>query len=207
MTADLYREFKWSASANTLAQTVFPGIFPDLTRYQAEADQESVNQGHQPWKLSATMVAGSLASSLLTWSASSSTTLLSGGGAHDVSAIVRARSAEIVSGTINVTLSRLEGNTNGGIWEVTSVTADAMSFTSPASHVVLSNPSSVKGTGNAFEGLIGQSHGTGSPLQYHWENKRNWSGRQWPYIILDQPALPIYFPRRNPGGDTSLVCS
>ena len=88
MTADLFREFKWSASANTLVQTVFPGIFPDLTRYQAEADQESVDQGHQPWKLSATMVAGSLASSLLTWSASSPTTLLSGGGVHDVSAVV-----------------------------------------------------------------------------------------------------------------------
>ncbi|MGZ3644897.1 MAG: hypothetical protein ACXWPS_11015 [Ktedonobacteraceae bacterium] len=156
MTADLFREFKWSASVNTLVQTVFPGIFPDLTRYQAETDQASVNQGHQPWKLSATMVAGSLASSLLTWSASSTTTLLSGGGAHDVSAVVRVRSAEIVSGTINVTLSRLEGNTNGGIWEVISVTANGMSLTSPVWHVVLSNPSSVKGTGNAFEGLIGQ---------------------------------------------------
>ncbi|MGZ3618216.1 MAG: hypothetical protein ACXWOL_16195, partial [Ktedonobacteraceae bacterium] len=156
MTADLFREFKWSASVNTLVQTVFPGIFPDLTRYQAETDQASVNQGHQPWKLSATMVAGSLASSLLAWSTSSTTTLLSGGGAHDVSAVVRVRSAEIVSGTINVTLSRLEGNTNGGIWEVISVTANGMSLTSPVWHVVLSNPSSVKGTGNAFEGLIGQ---------------------------------------------------
>jgi hypothetical protein len=28
MTADLSREFKWSDSANTLTQTVFPGIFP-----------------------------------------------------------------------------------------------------------------------------------------------------------------------------------
>ena len=54
-----------------LAQTVFPGIFPDLTRYQAEADQASVNQGHQPWKLSATMVAGALAASLLNWSPNS----------------------------------------------------------------------------------------------------------------------------------------
>jgi hypothetical protein len=156
MTADLYREFKWSASSNTLVQTVFPGFFPDLTRYQAEGDQASVNQGHQPWKLSATMVAGSLASSLLTWSTSSTTTLLSVGGAHDVSAVVRVRSAEIVSGAINVTLSRLEGNTHGGIWEVISVTADGMSLTSPASHVVLSNPGTVEGTGNAFEGLIGQ---------------------------------------------------
>ncbi len=156
MTADLYREFKWSVSAITLVQTVFPGIFPDLTRYQAEADQASVNQGHQPWKLSASMVAGALAASLLKWSPNSTTTLLSGGGAHDVSAVVRVRSTETVSGVINVTLSRLEGNTNGGIWEVVSVTADGMSLTSPASHAVLSSPSSVKGTGSAFEGLIGQ---------------------------------------------------
>ena len=33
MRADLFREFKWSASAGTLVQTVFPGIFPDLARY------------------------------------------------------------------------------------------------------------------------------------------------------------------------------
>ena len=33
MTADLFREFKWSASAGKMVQTVFPGIFPDLTRY------------------------------------------------------------------------------------------------------------------------------------------------------------------------------
>src|SRR6266566_2624815 len=118
--------------------------------------QADVNQGHQPWKLSATMVSGALAAGLLNWSPSSTTTLLSGGGAHDVSAVVRVRSTEIVSGVIDVTLSRLEGNTNGGIWEVVSVTANGMSLTSPTAHAVLSNPSNVKGTGSAFEGVIGQ---------------------------------------------------
>ena len=156
MTADLFREFKWSGGANTLVQTVFPGIFPDLTRYQAEADQAQVNQGHQPWKLSATMVAGALAVSLLNWSPSSSTTLLSGGGAHDVSAVVRVRNNLVVSGTIAVTLSRLEGNTNSGIWEAISVTADGMSITSPGPLAQLSSPVGVKGTGSAFEGQIGQ---------------------------------------------------
>lgn len=116
MTA-LFREFKWSASAGTLVQTAFPGIFPDLTRFQAEADQAQVNQGHQPWKLSATQVANTLAVSLLNWSASSPTTLISGGGAHDVSAVVRVRSSAVGSGAILVTLSRPEGNVNGGIWE------------------------------------------------------------------------------------------
>jgi len=156
MTADLYREFKWSASAGTLAQVAFPGIFPDLTRYQAEADQTQINQGHQPWKLSATQVANALAVSLLNWSTSSSTTLLSGGGQHDVSAVVRVRSSEIVSGTIEVTLSRLEGNTHGGIWEAIAVKADGFSITSPSSLTVLTSPFSVKGTGNAFEGVIGK---------------------------------------------------
>lgn len=155
MTADLYREFKWSASAGKLVQTVFPGIFPDLTRYQAEADQVGVNQGHQPWKLDATQVARTLAVSLLNWSASSPTTLLNGGGAHDVSALVRVRNNLPVSGIILVTLSRLEGNANGGIWEAIAVKVDGMSITSPDPLTILSNPASVKGTGNAFEGVIG----------------------------------------------------
>ena len=156
MTADLFREFKWAASAGTLAQTVFPGIFPDLTRYQAEADQAQVNSGHQPWKLSATMVANALAVSLLSWSPSSSTTLLSGGGTHDTGAVVNVRNSTVVSGSIRVTLSRLEGNTHGGIWVAIAVKVDGMSISSPDPLTILSSPVSVKGTGSAFEGQIGQ---------------------------------------------------
>jgi hypothetical protein len=59
------------------------------------------------------------------------------------------------SGAILVTLSRLEGNSNGGIWEAIAVKVDGMSITSPDPMTILSNPVSVKGTGNAFEGVIG----------------------------------------------------
>jgi hypothetical protein len=156
MTADLFREFKWSAGAGKMVQTVFPGIFPDLTRYQAEADQASVNQGHQPWKLSATQVATTLAASLLNWSPSSTATLLSGGGPHGVSAVVRVQNTLTPSGAITVTLSRLEGNTNGGIWEAVSVASDGLSLTSPAPQSQIINPVKVTGTGPAFEGQIGQ---------------------------------------------------
>ena len=157
MTADLFREFKWSASAGKMVQTVFPGIFPDLTRYQAEADQASINQGHQPWKLSATQVATTLAISQLNWSPSSITpTLLSGGGVHDVSAVVRVQNTLTPSGAITVTLYRLEGNTNGGIWEAVSVDSDGLSLTSPAPQSQIINSVKVTGTGPAFEGQIGQ---------------------------------------------------
>ncbi len=50
LTQDLFREFDWNGSTKTLVQTAFPGIFPDLTRYQAEADQTRVNTGSDPWK-------------------------------------------------------------------------------------------------------------------------------------------------------------
>lgn len=152
LAQDLFREFKWSDGAGTLVQIAFPGIFPDLTRFQAEADQAQVNQGHQPWKLSPTLVANALAVSLLKWSPASPTTLLSGGGPRDSSAVVSVQNSAAVSGKIKVTLNRLEGNTNGGIWEAVDVAAAGMSITTPGQLAPLSSPVNVKGTGNAFEG-------------------------------------------------------
>jgi hypothetical protein len=158
LTVDLFREFKWSDSAGTLVPVAFPGIFPDLTRYQAEADQAQVNQGHQPWKLSATMTAQALAASqnLLRWNPNAPATIVSGGGLHDINAVVTVRSTNTVSGMIRVTMSRLEQNSNGGIWEVTFVTSGVMSITVPQDRDRLSSPAIVKGTGNAFEGKIGR---------------------------------------------------
>jgi hypothetical protein len=69
LTTDLFREFKWSDSAGTFVQTAFPGIFPDLTRYQAEADQAQVNAAHDTWKNDPAMVAKALTTHSLDGSA------------------------------------------------------------------------------------------------------------------------------------------
>jgi hypothetical protein len=158
LTQDLYREFKWSDAAGTLVPVAFPGIFPDLTRYQAEANQAQVNQGHQPWKLSATLTAQALAASqnLLKWDPNSPATIVSGGGTHDINAVVSVKSTKPGSGTIKVTMSRLEQNSNGGIWEATSVTTNGMSIIVPQDRDRLNSPATVKGTGSAFEGVIGR---------------------------------------------------
>jgi hypothetical protein len=63
-TADLYREFEWNAGEGTLAQVAFPGIFPDLTRYQAEMDQKQVKLGNDPWKMMPVQVAQRIACTL-----------------------------------------------------------------------------------------------------------------------------------------------
>ncbi|GAC1347140.1 MAG: hypothetical protein NVSMB27_11920 [Ktedonobacteraceae bacterium] len=158
LTLDLFREFKWSDGAGTLVPVAFPGIFPDLTRYQAETAQAQVNQGHQPWRLSATQTAQALAASqsLLKWNPNAPATIVSGGGSHDLNAVVNVKSTSPGGGTMRVTMSRLEQNTNGGIWEATSVTTAGMSITAPLDRDRLSSPAAVTGTGNAFEGKIGR---------------------------------------------------
>lgn len=157
LTQDLFREFKWSDGAGTLIPVSFPGMYPDLTRYQAENDQAQVNQGKDPWKLNAVQVANHMAADahLLNWPGNAPTTVVSGGGSSDSSAVVTVKNPAPVGNTIKVSLERLEGNTNGGIWEVVSVTAVGMSITTPQSRDILTSPVKVTGTGNAFEGVIG----------------------------------------------------
>jgi hypothetical protein len=155
LVMDLFREFKWSEGATSFEPTAFPGIFPDLTRYQAEADQRQVSQGHQPWKLSATMTANALAVNMLKWPTNSPTTVVSGAGQHDLNAVVTVKNPHPGFGSIQVTLTRLEGNTNGGIWIVTAAASSGMAITAPASRTALTSPVTVTGTGNAFEGVIG----------------------------------------------------
>jgi hypothetical protein len=154
-TLDLFREFKWSDGAGTLVQVSFPGIYPDLTRYAAESDQGRVNQGQDSWKLSATQVALNLAVHLLGWSTSSTPTVVSGGGNSDADAAVNVRSANAGAGTITVTMSRLESNTNGGIWIATDVSSKGLSITSPAARDSISSPVTITGTGTAFAGVVG----------------------------------------------------
>jgi hypothetical protein len=153
---DLFREFKWSDGAGTLVPVSFPGIFPDLTRYQAENDQQQVNQGQDGWKLDAAKVASQLTITLLQWPATVTATLVSGGGQHDVDAVVNVKTPTTPAGMVQVTLSRLEGNTNGGIWIATSVTSPALAITTPSARNILTSPVTVTGRGSAFEGVIGK---------------------------------------------------
>ena len=156
-TQDLFREFKWSDGAGTLVPVSFPGMYPDLTRYQAENDQAQVNQGQDAWKLDAAMVANHMAAdpNLLGWPTNATTTIASGGGSSDTDATVTMKNPAAGGGTITVSLQRLEGNTNGGIWEVVAVTSNGMSITTPQSRDLLTSPVKITGTANAANGGTG----------------------------------------------------
>lgn len=151
---DLFREF----NTGSFAPVSFPAFFPDLTRYQAEQDQARVNQGQDGWKLDPAGVATHFVTDprMLKWSSNLTTTVVSGGGKGDGSAVVGVKNNDAGGGTIQLTMQRLEGNTNGGIWEIVAVNAQGLSIDTPKSRDILSSPVTVSGTGNAFEGKIGK---------------------------------------------------
>lgn len=156
LVQDLFREFKWSASAGAFVQVAFPGLSPDLTRWQAEADQAKVGAGQENWKLDATRTAVQFASTLLKWPSEAPAMLFSGGGARDSQAEVRVASPNPGGATITVTLSRFDEAAPAGLWEVTQVQGAAwMSLASPPSGATLTSPVTVTGTSSAFEGDAG----------------------------------------------------
>jgi hypothetical protein len=158
-TNDLFREFKWSDGAGTFVQTAFPGFFPDMTRWQAEAAQVQVNAGQNTWRNDAVTVAKSLASQFMNWKGTLTTKVLSGGGPNDVNASVQVRGTPIQSAqpTIIVTLSRLEGNTHN-IWEAIGVKdGTQLTMTNIPAGSLISSPVTLTGTGSAFEAAIGQA--------------------------------------------------
>ena len=160
LTTDLFREFKWSDGAGIFVPTAFPGIFPDLTRYQAEMDQNNVTTGADSWKNDARQVASKMAAQFLKWSPNATTSILSGGGPQDVGAVVQVISANPGGSSINVTLSRLEGNTSN-MWVVIGATSGhgALTITTPVKGDRLTSPTTITGTGtgSAFEAVIGQA--------------------------------------------------
>jgi len=146
-TRDLFREFNTAS----FAPVSFPGIFPDMTRYQAELDQAQVNAGQDSWKLSAMQVAAHFAidPALLNWN-NVNASVASGGGSGDAEAIVNISSPTPGTQAIALTMQRLEGNINGGVWEVIGVassTASGLSITAPQSRDILTSPVTVTGTG------------------------------------------------------------
>ncbi len=153
---DLFREFKWSDRARTLVQITFSGIFPDLTRYQAELEQLLVNQGqgYQQWRLDVVKSAQVFANSFLGWPPNVPVTVLSGGGLRDYKAVVLVQKTTHGGSMVRISFSRLEGNNDGGLWEATAIETDGISITSPQSGEHINSPATVTGIKKAFAGKV-----------------------------------------------------
>ena len=80
--------------------------------------------------------------------------MVSGGGTRDAKAVVLVKNPSAGHAAIQLSLSRLELNTNGGIWEVTDVATDGMALTSPHNAQQLTSPVQVTGSNAALAGKL-----------------------------------------------------
>lgn len=152
---DLFHEFAWSVRKETFVQVAFPGIYPDLTRYQAEADQAAVDQGHDEWKTAALLVARACVVNYLKWGDTTRATTLIGGGLYDLGAVIQVTSSDPGTRAVKVILRRLESNATTGIWIVSELQADGLSITTPKQLDTLNNPITITGLGTPVAGKIG----------------------------------------------------
>lgn len=156
-TPDLFREFAWNYGS--MSQVAFPGIFPEMTRYQAEVAQVRVNAGNDSWKDDPTQVAKSLEEQFFHWQRTVTTKLLSGGGPHDVYATVQVQEAPIQSAHLSfvATLSRLEGNTSNHWVAIGVADGSTLTLKNITPRQLISSPVTLEGTGAAYEAQIGQA--------------------------------------------------
>src|SRR6266849_8476720 len=78
----------------------------------------------------------------------------SGERGRDARAVVLVKNPSAGHAAIQLSLSRLELNTNGGIWEVTDVATDGMALTAPQSVQQLTSPVQVAGSTAALAGKL-----------------------------------------------------
>lgn len=160
--ADLFREFEWNTGEASWVQVAFPGIYPDLTRYQAEADQALVNKGQDTWKNDPAQVAKKLAVQFFQWNRTVTAKVTSGGGANDVYATVKVQESALQGTSIGpyvyVTLSRLEGNTHN-MWVAIAVEDNnTLTISNIDARSLIANPVNIQGKGSPFEAMIGNAY-------------------------------------------------
>lgn len=161
-TIDIYREFEWNDGQGKLVQVAFPGLYPDLTRYQAEANQVRVNQGIDTWKNDSSQVSLKFVSAHIDWKHPLTATVTSGGGSHDIDATVQVQQEVpgIPQGSrpsLTVTLSRLEGNYHN-MWVVIALDKGSALLTSIQSRSLVASPVKIEGKGSTFEQDLGEAY-------------------------------------------------
>jgi hypothetical protein len=163
---DLFKEYKWNGTA--FGQVIFPGMFPDMTRYQADQDQAQVNaelatlQPGQPktlirdsWKLSAGAVATHLAQAIFHWQ--HVTTTLPQGAAKLSIIPVTVTNPGTGGGGFIATVHHLNEVTTNifEVWQVTSMDGNSV-ISSPGAYAQLRSPVSVSGSAMASGSVLGR---------------------------------------------------
>lgn len=138
---DIYQEYRWQNGM--FIQTIFPGLYPVITRHEAELLQHRWDNGDMlPWH-DPLITAQQMARDLLHWSDidfSSTLVDLSATTAH----IVLRHQHPLL--TLQVTLQRLIQQDSDGLWFVTSAQTPGITLDRPLLQDPQSSPLTLSGT-------------------------------------------------------------
>lgn len=154
---DVFKEYQWQNGA--FVQVLFPGIYPDMTHYQAEQDQAQVNAslaaGGKPWEATLYGPAQHLAKDIFHWTEIDTHTLTFSD--HDDNYVITITNLGPGGGGFNATMIHLDYNT-ANIYEITQVTSidGNASITAPVAAAELSSPITVSGNSLASGSVLGE---------------------------------------------------
>jgi len=156
---NVFKEYQWNAATSSFAQILFPGLYPDVTHYQAEHAQSAANayaaQGKTPWQDSANSVVNKLAAEIFHWTLTTTKTVTFNRPTSTY--IVQETNTGPGGGGFVATLFRLD-NVATNIFEISQITPldTGTRIISPAPGVPLSSPVSVSGTSQASGSVLGE---------------------------------------------------
>jgi hypothetical protein len=154
---NVFKEYQWNAATASFAQILFPGLYPDVTHYQAEHAQFVANayaaQGKTPWQDSANSVVNKLAAEIFHWTLTTTKTVTFNKPTSTY--IVQETNTGPGGGGFVATLFHLD-NVATNIFEISQIAPldTGTRISSPAPGVRLSSPVSVSGTSYQASGSV-----------------------------------------------------
>lgn len=150
---NVFREYSWNGS--TFGQILFPGMYPDMTHYQADQDQALVTQGYNTWKAQVYSVVYNLATKVFRWPNVTSKQLTYSNGSNTY--IFSVTNLGVGGGGFVVTLAHLD-NVLTNIYEVLRVVSldGNTQLVSPTSGVSLTSPVAVSGNALVAGSVLGR---------------------------------------------------
>ena len=154
---NVFKEYQWNAATASFAQILFPGLYPDVTHYQAEHAQFVANayaaQGKTPWQDSASSVVNKLASDIFHWTLTTTKTVTF--NQRTSTYIVQETNTGPGGGGFVATLFHLD-TVATNIFEISQIAPldTGTRISSPAPGVRLSSPVSVSGTSYQASGSV-----------------------------------------------------
>jgi hypothetical protein len=156
---DVFKEYSWSGTA--FQQILFPGIYPDMTYYQAELDQSRLNaelaagDKRDAWKATFSGVANQLAKQIFHWTSTRFSTIQFSN--HNGSYIGSVTNLGPGGGGFVASMFHLDNNASN-IFVIKQVSSldGGTALTSPTMGLQLNSPTSISGSALAAGGVLGR---------------------------------------------------